>query len=504
MSSELPPPDPGERSADPDPDSPVATSRRTRSGRNASRRAEPNYAARRAVAIGVVVAVFAVIIGAIVVVFTGGDDDTDLTRPRWDVVVEADRSTGALVVLDRDGVVVDEIDGDGRATALYVREDRVALVGPGRIDLVDLDGSDATSIEIDRAFTVTRLPTQRSMTFVAAPAAPGPLLLIDGRTGEVLDIGDAAGQDAPVLFADSLRTDPEGRAVAIGDGANFQTVVVRFGVDGATFFPGLPMAVGDELVVTSTNVGTSAELGIFAADGDRLATITSDRPVGGVLTDNRYVYATAAGELFSVTPDANAPERLGTVAVPGDDQVRRVSPVLDGQRLVLTGRRFTAIVDLDGEIVYQTTSTADLDPAAPWTTWRCLPVGGGDRYHALVDLDDGATLADLSVGTVESVSLDGCSVHLAGIDPAALDTDTDGDTAATIDAAIVSADGTSPVPPGARAVHLAPDGAAVVIVAADGRAALVPVSPGITLGDDPDVEVVDLGVRRGLLAFGHR
>ena len=41
----------------------------------------------------------------------------------------------------------------------------------------------------------------------------------------------------PVLLADSIRADHDGTAFAIGDGRNFQTVVVRFGRADAVFFP---------------------------------------------------------------------------------------------------------------------------------------------------------------------------------------------------------------------------------------------------------------------------
>lgn len=479
MSTDLPPPEPGERPVDPDgPDTETP-----------GRRRMPNYTLRRAVAIGVVLVFFGVVIGAILVLFGGDDDDaTDAATPGWDVVVEVDRGSGARTVLDRDGEIVADIDGVGRVTDVHVDRGRLVLVGADGLSIVGIEGDDRIEVELPRGWDVRRLPTHRAFTLVAGPSAPGPLVLVDGRTGEVLDVADLAGQDAPVLFPDSVVSDPDGTAFAVGDGANFQTVVVREGVEGVTFFPGVPMAVSDDLVVTSTNVGASAELGLFDAEGTRLDTVTSPRPVGGVLDDDRFVYATADGAILAAQVDDDEPVELGSAPVPGDDRVRSVVPTLNGQRLVLVGTRFVAVVDLDGDVVYQTTFTTDRSQHPIWSTWRCLPIGGADHGHAVIDLETGSTLADLSDGTIVGASADGCGVHLA--------TD-DGDL-------VVTPAGSSRVLDEARSLVLAPDATAVVIAGSDGRSALVPVTPDVDLGEDPDAEVVDLGVRRGIVVFAER
>ena len=136
--------------------------------------------------------------------------------------------------------------------------------------------------------------------------------------------------------------------------------------DDATFFPDVPMAVADDLVVTSQTVGRSAELGFFDADGERRASVASEeRPIGGVIDGDRFVFVSDTGVIFAATSDDDSPRRLGVIALPTGDTVRSVWPALDGRRLVAAGSGFLAIVDLDGTALFQTTfATADRDPHA--------------------------------------------------------------------------------------------------------------------------------------------
>ena len=121
------------------------------------------------------------------------------------------------------------IRGTGRVDAVHASGDRLALVGATQIALVGLDGDEPIVIPIEQGSTVSRVATSRSFTLVVAPAATGNLTLIDATDGTQLDVGDLAEQTNPMLLADSIRADTDGTAFAIGDGRNFQTVVVRFG-----------------------------------------------------------------------------------------------------------------------------------------------------------------------------------------------------------------------------------------------------------------------------------
>ena len=239
------------------------------------------------------------------------------------------------------------------------------------------------------------------------------MTLIDATDGSQLDVGEVAEQSDPRLLADSIRVDDDGTAFAIGDGRNFQTVVVRFGRVDAEFFPDVPMAVADDLVVTSQTVGSSAEIGLFDAEGERLASIASEeRPIGGLIDGDRFVFVSETGAIFAATAGDESPRRLGVIVLPQGDVVQAVWPALDGTRLVATGTGFLAIVDLDGTTLFQTTFATPTATLTPTPTWRCVPIGGSGVFTSLVDLVTGQAVADLQGGDVVTVSSDGCGVQL--------------------------------------------------------------------------------------------
>lgn len=436
--------------------------------------------------VGTAVASVLVAIGVVVFWLVRPDGgDADPLTPTWNGVVTIDTVSGALAVLDERGEEVTTVDGAGRVTEVYPRGSNLALVGSGQLSLVDLrsGGRDPLLVPLDRALRITRLPTNRSLTLLAHPRAPGNLVIVDGVTGAQLDVGAIAGQSAPLLFPDSLRSDRAARSFAVGDGRNFQTVVVRFGENEATFYPGVPMALDGDVVVTSTNVGNRAELGFFEADGDRLGSVDAERPVGGVLGDGRFVFVSERGAVMAARPTDRRATELATISVPAGDQVRWVRPALDGERLVVAGDRFEAIVDLDGTTLHQLTFTAERAALEPWATWRCVPVGGTGAFQAIIDLRDGAVIADLDNADVVAVSTDGCGVQV----------ERDGQRA------LVAPAGKLAVPEDTSSLVLAPDGSAAVLVGARNDATLVRV------GDDDDLPApVALGRRSGTIVFVER
>ena len=312
----------------------------------------------------VIVTALAVAAAAIAIRGEGEDDDGGATT--WNAVALVNRVNGAVRVVDEAGEEITTIRGTGRVDSVHASGDRLALVGATQIALVGIDGDEPIVIPIEQGSTVGRVPTGGSFTLAVSPATVGNVTLIDASDGTQLDVGEMAEQTDPMLLADSIRADADGTAFAIGDGRNFQTIVVRFGDTEATFFPDVPMAVADDLVVTSQTVGRSAELGFFDADGERLASIASEeRPIGGLIDGDRFVFVSESGAIFAATSDDDAPRRLGVIALPSGDAVRSVWPALDGGRLVAAGNGFQAIVDLDGTALFQTTfATLDRDPHA--------------------------------------------------------------------------------------------------------------------------------------------
>jgi hypothetical protein len=466
MSSALPPPKPGDRAP-----------REQQLG--------PNYAVRRAMVAGAAVIVTALAVAGAAIAIRGGGDDDDGATTGWNAVALISRVNGAVRVLDEDGEEIATIRGTGRVEAVHASGDRLALVGATQIALVGLDGADPTVIPIEQGSTVGRIATNRSFTLLVVPPTSGNLILMDATDGTELDVGAVADQPNPLLLADSIRSDTDGSAFAIGDGRNFQTVVVRFGRTDATFFPDVPMAVADDLVVTSQTVGSSAELGLFDADGERLASVASEeRPVGGLIEGERFVFVSETGAIYAASADDEAPRRLGAIALPEGEAVQSVWPALGGTRLVASGAGFQAIVDLDGTTLFQATFPTATTTLTPTPTWHCLPVGGSGAFSSLVDLDTGDTLAELQSADVTAVGDDGCGVQLVR----------EGGRS------FVTPAGTAVLPASVSTVWIAPDASAAVLVDTGSAASLVRVTDSDP-GDDESVEPVELGDVDGLVAF---
>jgi hypothetical protein len=467
MSSELPPPEPGDRAP-------------------RHERLAPNYAIRRAIVAGAAVLVTAVAVAAAAIVIRDERDDGGATTTTWNAVALINRANGAIRVLDDEGEEIATIRGTGRVESVHASGDRLALVGATQIALAGIDGADPIVVPIEQGSTVSRVATSRSFTLVVAPASGGNLVLIDASDGSQLDVGALAEQPNPMLLADSIRPDTDGTAFAIGDGRNFQTVVVRFGRGDAAFFPDVPMAVADELVVTSQTVGTSAELGFFDADGERQATVASEeRPVGGLIDGDRFVFVSDTGAIYAAAAGDESPRRLGVIALAEGEAVQSVWPALDDTRLVASGSGFQAIVDLEGTTLFEAAFTAATTTLTPSSRWRCLPVGGSGVFTSLVDLATGDTLADLESGDVAAVGSDGCGVELTR----------DGGRS------VVTRGGSTVVPAAIATVWIAPDSSAAVLVDTGSAASLVGLATGDGDGDDDGAEPVELGDVDGLVAF---
>lgn len=460
----------------------------------------PNYTARR---VGVGAVAVAVIVAAVVVIvmMLGDEDSEELTavEPGWDAIVEIDRTNGTLTALDPDGDEILTIEGTGRAAAVHTRGDRLAVVGTGQVTLTAVDDDDdPTVVEFDRSSRVARHPSDRSFTLVVAPEIGGEILVIDADSGLTTALGERAAQTQPLLLPETLRADRAGQRFAVGDGRNFQTIVID--VDDSvdpTFFPGVPMSLDADIVVTSTNVGGNAELGFFAVDGTRAGLVATPRPVAGVLDGEQFVFVTEDGRLLSASPGDDEPTEIADLGLATVDMV---VPVLDRSRLAVIAPRRLLVIDLEGTTLHDhelAPGDPVLDGLTPWTTWECLPVmrsGGG----TLVDLRDGAVRDELPAGRLQSVTPDGCGVHLR-VDPPSDDADADADDSAgaasdATDLIVTAAGRYTPRGP-VREVVLAADGTAALVVMADGNVELVTVDDGRRL---------DLGVRRGLLAFAQR
>jgi hypothetical protein len=454
------------------------------------------YTRRRMAAVGVLITIL-VLVGAAGWLASRSDSSRPaLTTPTWNAIIEAARTTGDLLLLDSDGTILADAPGQGLTSAVFTFENRLGLLGPREITLRSTDLSadeEAVTIELEPQWSLQRMRTHRSMTFLASPTTPGNLLLINGATGEVLDVAAVADQRNPVLFGDSVIADPDHRIFAIGDGRNFQTVVVGFDLTAAAFFPGVPIAISSELVVTATTVGQSSELGIFSVDGRRVNSISTDRPIGALLIERQLLMVYPDGKIATLNADS-AEISIGTaLTVPVGDEVMWVAPGRDHQRLIVAGRRFVAVLDTTGALISQQVFAADQAMEPGWATWRCWPVGTVENMHSLIDLETGETVATVTNASSEnstrrlSINANGCAMHLAG---------PEGQYILTPDTRV-------PVPIIVNRVVLSPDALSAVMVTNDSRARYLTL-PGPDDLNGVFVDAVDLGIRRGILAFTNR
>lgn len=392
----------------------------------------------------------------------------------WDRIALVDRTTGAVTLVDDDGEVTAEVAGTGRVGAVHAHRDRLALVGLDQIALVGGSGGDTTVVPTERGPAVHPMTTDDSFHLVVGSATGGNVQIVDAVTGDVIDVGEQAGQTDPRIFPETVQQSNDGRRFALADSQLFQTIVVSTGGDDPWYAPDQPIALDGDTVATRQVIAREADITLwqFDDDGNRQnrATATVGIPAGGVLVDDRLIVVSVDGEMSSLRRDDDAAERLGVVAVPTGDTVQWVRPALDGDRLVVAGTTFVAVVDLEGTTVFTTTFADVVDALAPEPTWTCLPVGGDDQFHTLVSLDDGEQLADLRGLAVTGTSADGCTVlgERNGIGE------------------VVNADGTVGLGP-IRLAALGPDGRTIVRQPTSGSVELLVVDD-LELG-----EPIDLG-----------
>jgi hypothetical protein len=444
--------------------------------KSAGRPRSPNYAARRMLitTVGITAVVAA---GVGVWRFTnnepaGAEDETTA----WSEVVFVDRGTGAVgaVAPDEPAVVAAQAVGTGRATEVYAEGDRLALVQAGQVTLTGLGEAAPTVIPIDRDAVVTRLPIDGALWLAIGSAPGGNVLLIDGTTGATYDVGALSGQSSPRYFVDTMRHDVVGRAFAVADAVNGQTIVVdpTGQPPTAAFFADIPVAVAPERVVTSQVIGQQADLTLLDPERKVLAKVSGELPAGGLIVDGDVTIVSTEGTITRFGEGDEEAERVGSVAVPAGGQIASVSPTAGNTRMVVFGSTFEALIDLEGRTLFTTAFPAPVERPSVDPGWSCLPVGGGETFTTIVDTESGEQLVDLRGVTVQGIAADGCTVlgTRAGVHE------------------VIGVEGTVQLGQ-VRAATLAPDGRAVVLQTTAGTTQLVRID-GDTLADPIDLTPV--------------
>jgi hypothetical protein len=418
----------------------------------------PDYAARRMLASAIVITVL-VVGGVVVWRALGGGESSSLTAAdgTWNQIALVNRTRGTVITVDTAGAAIAEFTGFSRILDVHAERDRIALVGPNEIYVGSFEPENATvsttpvdtgpvtptssaasagstsgptatstastsgadqspppgftAVPYPRGSTVTRLPIANRLVLAIGQPRGGNVLLIDGQSGLVVDIGALADQAAPLLFLDTIQFDPDGNVFAIADAANFQTILVTTLPEPAVeFFPDAPLAVSEDFVVTSQVVGQRADVAFFKHDGTTVRSLSMPIPAGAVLTDRGLILVSEDGAISRVAGDLSTPTGLGSIDQPEGTLVARVDPAGSGARLIVSGDSFQTVIDLDGKMIATATFDVGSIVAEPQPGWICLPLGPSDGLVSLVALDDGSVRADVAGINLLGASADGCTL----------------------------------------------------------------------------------------------
>ena len=447
----------------------------------------PNYLVRRAIAVFGAVAVIAA--GAIVVGQFIGDDgggsssSSGAVDTAWDTFVLIDERTDDVVLLDDDGSELERrntgvrapLEADVAGASLIVRDDERAVV-------TNLTNDDEP-VEFEFASGTAPLvrPPGSANTLIAASTAAERLVLVHGPSGDILDTDEVGAVAGARFDTTQIRSDPSGRNVLVTDAGNFQSVLWSFDRDEASFFPGLALAIGADVVVTTQNVGDDATISVFRYDGSPVTAARTPAVRAAMVTDDGVVLTSVDGEILALSFDADEAESADTMAI-GTITTGNVSVL--GDRLIVQGGDGVGIVDPSPSIVGQVAgagpTTFGVDADAPHRA-SCLIVDRDPPGEiVLVELATGDIVAE-ALGTVPAVaSADGCTAIITGNDGAQL----------------VSADSVTDFAADGDVLALSPDGAVAVV--ADGTRLT---AIAVAAGDDDDI---DLGRAGRIVRFIER
>ena len=112
-----------------------------------------------------------------------------------------------------------------------------------------------------------------------------------------------------------------------------------------SYFPGLALAVDDDIVVTAQNVGTEATINVFDHDAQPISSGVTTSVRAAIIGDESIHLITVDGEIVTMSTASGDTESVGRLAL-GSVEFGVVTT--SGDRLVVVGERGSAIVDDTG------------------------------------------------------------------------------------------------------------------------------------------------------------
>jgi hypothetical protein len=227
--------------------------------------------------------------------------------------------------------------------------------------------------------------------------------------------------------------------------------------------------VNDDLVVTTQNVGSEANVTVFDHDGSSVTDARAPSVRAGMITGENVLLVTVDGEILDLTVSNGTTSAIDSLTV-GTVESGYVTPA--GDRLIVVGSTGSAIVDQAGDVLGTFPDArpldAGIDELAPRTS-TCLALTSASSSELVIaSLDDGGIIAEAVVEPPMLPSVDGCTV--VGSVEAGLQ--------------VVSADGADERSVEGLLVGLSPDARAAVTESAAGRLRLTDLtSPTLDVAD---------------------
>jgi hypothetical protein len=446
----------------------------------------PNYLVRRAIVVGLVLAVITVaafLVGRAISSEDSGSG-SGFGSAEWNRVVTVDNSAGTVVISDAQGEETNRFRfGLSSLTDTEIIGSTLISVDADALGVVQLDANaeitiedDVTTVEIASTGTLLR-PSGSAQTVVAQNVSAGQLVMVHGPTGDVIDTSAVDTVPGARYDVAEARTEPDGRHVLVTDTGNFQSVLFSFDRDEPSFFPGLALAVNNDIVVTAVNVGTNANVAVFDHAGEPGVAAQTASVRAGMISGGKVILIGIDGEVLGLSLSSGDITELGSLSIgtveSGDVAVR-------GDRLIVVGALGTALIDTDGAIITELPgarpTTSGIDELAPHRTACLIVEREGAGEVAVVDLETGTVGVEALANPDVLATVDGCqpivptSAGYLSLTPEA------------VRSVILVGD----------VVAISPDGGTIGVEWAN-RLELFPRATSDTTDDDDEIEPVDVG-----------
>jgi hypothetical protein len=377
-----------------------------------ARRGVPNFLIRRAIVVGVVVALIAVTAIAAGSLLGSGDGGSGSAfgDSDWNTAVSIDQNIGTVVLTDPKGEETGRFRlGIQSITDSAVIGSTVIAASTDNVAVADLSApEDIITIDIESAGELFR-PSGTVATVIAPDTGRQRVVLVHGPTHEVIDTADLDTVPGARYDIDLARSDPTGRNVLVTDSGNFQSVLFSFDRDAPSFFPGLALAVNDSIVVTAQNVGMNANVNVFDHTGEAGVTTQTASVRAGMIADGSVILIGVEGEVLSLSTASGEVTTLDPLSI-GTVQSGNVAP--RGDRLILSGDQGTAIVDGNGIVLADLPgaqpTTTGIDKLAPRRSTCVVLTREITNEVVVVDLDDGAIRVEAISGPEVLAAVSGC------------------------------------------------------------------------------------------------